>query len=73
MKSEIVEKANKLLEQNLWCEIDDEQLKEGLKELGLDDYEIQVSIMDGRADYFEQPCDDDFNPYYGCYNSDFKN
>jgi len=79
--SEVIEQANKLFEQHLWCEIDDEELKIKLAVIGInyDDiaemmHEGNAEMMhEGNADEFEEPFDLDFNPYYGCYNSDFKN
>lgn len=73
--SEVIEKANKLLEQHLWCEIDDETLIIELDKIGVEIDDMNQMIEDGHADEFENqdPFDDDFNPYFGCYNSDFQN
>ena len=73
--SGVIEKANKLLEQHLYCEIDDEILKREMDKIGVDIDDMNQMINDGYADDFENqdPFDNDFNPHYGCYNSDFQN
>jgi hypothetical protein len=71
--SDIIEKANKLLEQHLYCEIDDEELKLKLAVIGINYDDIEDMRETGNANEFEEPFDDDWNPYYGCYNSDFQN
>ena len=73
--SEIIEQANKLFEQHLWCEIDDEELKLKLAVIGINYDDIAEMMHEGNADEFEEPfdLDYDFNPYFGCYNSDFQN
>jgi hypothetical protein len=77
MRSDIgvIEKANKLLEQHLYCEIDDEQLKIEMDKIGVDIDDMNQMINDGHADDFENQnlFDNDWNPYFGCYNSDFQN
>ena len=73
--SGVIEKANKLLEQHLYCEIDDEILKREMDKIGVDIDDMNQMINDGYADDFENqdPFDNDFKPHYGCYNSDFQN
>ena len=73
--SKVIEQANKLLEQHLYCEIDDEILKIEMDKIGVDIDDMNQMINDGHADDFENqdPFDNDFNPHYGCYNSDFQN
>jgi hypothetical protein len=66
--SGVINQANKLLEQHLYCEIDDKTLKIELEKIGIDFDDIPEMIEYGNADLFmkQEPEEWDFNPYYGC-------